>query len=279
MKLQNKTILGAFVLGLSLGFCPSYLHADETIEGKIVAKYVGKVSSEITGERAIRVEELPVRVGDRIKKGDVLARLSTKQLTADRTVALRLLEEAEATIGVAESDLAGAKLVFNRQAGLIKSDAFRRADYEDAEVALRAAESELSRAQANAKRRKAEVQRIELEISLANIVGAYDGIVVKVLTNVGASVTQANPHILELLDSTRAEIEVEVPPNKLSRFQVGRELSYELENGEKYLAKVRTILPKLSNKKNTRLIRLELKSGDVPPIYSDRQLVKVYLDN
>lgn len=279
MQLQNNIILGAFVLGISLGFCPSYLHAGETIEGKLVAKHVGKVSSEITGERAIRVQELPVREGDRVKKGDVLARLSTQQLTADRTVALSLLEEAEATVGVAESDLVGAKLVFNRQAGLIKSDAFRRADYEDAEVALHAAESELSRAQANVKRRKAEIQRIDLEISLANIVAPYDGIVVKVLTNIGASVTQADPHILELLDSTRAEIELEVPLNKLSRFQVGRELSYELENGEKYPARVRTILPKFRNKKNAKLVRLELQSGDVPPIYSDQQLVKVYLDN
>ena len=279
MQLQNKIILGALVLGLSLGFCPSYLHADETIEGKMVANHIGKVSSEITGERSIRVQELLVREGDRIKKGDVLARLSTEQLTADRTVALRFLEEAEATAGVAESNVAGAKLVFNRQAGLKKSDSFRRADFEDAEVALGATESELSKAQATVKRRKAEVQRIELEISLANIVAPYDGIVVKVLTNVGASVTQGNPHIVELLDSTRTEIEVEVPLNKLSHFQVGRELSYSVENSEKYQAKVRVILPKLSKKKKTRLIRLELKNGDVAPIYSDQQFVKVYLDN
>ena len=279
MQPRNKIALGAVVLGLHLGFFPSCLHADETIEGKVVTQNVGKISSEITGERAIRVEELPIQVGDRVKKGDVLARLSTSQLSADRTVAQRSLEEAEATVGVADARLMAATLVFSRQEGLTTSDAFRRADYEDAEVAVRAAESELTRAKATVERRKAEVQRIQLEISLATIVAPYDGIVVKILTNVGASVTQVNPYIMELLDTSRAEIELEVPSNKLSRFQVGRQLSYEDENGEKYSAKVRTILPNLNDENNTRLIRLELNRGDILPIYSDQQPVKVYLDD
>lgn len=156
------------------------------------------VSSVITGERSVRVAKLSVGKGDKVKKGDVLAVLSTQQLEADKLVAMSSLEEAKALVKVAKARLAGAKLVFDRQAALKQSVSFRRADFEDAEVALQLAESNLALAESTVNRQKAEVDRIDLEIQLATIRAPFEGSVVKLLTNVGATVTQRNPNILVL---------------------------------------------------------------------------------
>lgn len=86
MILTYRFIVGMLLLGASLIFEPLLLNAQETIKGRLVANHVGRVSSEITGERAIRVKDLLVREGDRVKKGDVLVRLSVEQLIADRAV-------------------------------------------------------------------------------------------------------------------------------------------------------------------------------------------------
>ena len=85
---------------------------------------MGKVSSQLTGERSVRVKELNVRVGDRVKKGDIIAKLSTEQLEADRKVAEGALAEAKALVTVAESRITGAKLVLGRQERLRKSTSF-----------------------------------------------------------------------------------------------------------------------------------------------------------
>ena len=276
-----KTTAKALIVALCICalWIPSMVVAQEAMEGKLISNQVGTISSVITGERSVRVLELAVRIGDRVKNGDVIARLSTEQLEADREVTLRSLEEAKALIEVAESNLAGAQLIFDRQSGLKNSASFRRADFEDAEIALRRANSALKSSQAAMSTRQAEVKRLDVEIELFTIRAPFDGIVTKILTNVGATVTQSSPRIAELLNVDLAEIELEVPSNKLSKFEIGTELSYSIKNDERYPAKVRTILPALDKEKEVRLVRLELNTDKGPSNYVDQQTVKVYLNN
>lgn len=270
---------GLFIICVSAGLPNDRSAAEEIIQGTLIANHLGTVSSEITGERAIRVMERPVQEGDRVKKGQLLAKLSTVQLVAALNVILSSIDEAKALVGVAESNLAGAQLRFNREAGLRNSVSFRRARYEDSEVALISAKSELQSAQSVARLRVAEADRIKLEIRLAEILAPYNGVVVDILTNVGASVTQNNPHILKMLDTSRIEIEVAVLPIDLARFPMGRELRYSLRNNEIYTAKVRAILPSLDNNKERALVRLELSPDKIPRFLTDQLPVQVYLKN
>ena len=232
--------------------------AQETFKGVIVAKQVGKVSSQLTGERSVRVEELNVRVGDRVKKGDIIAKLSTEQLEADRKVAEGALAEAKALVTVAESRITGAKLVLGRQERLRKSTSFQRSAFEDAEVALRSAEASLRSARGVAAQRQAEVERIALEIRLANIVAPYDGIITSINANVGAAVTQRNPDLVEMLDLSRVEIEISVPTAKLALFTVGKTVKFDTDTGSQGQAKVRTIMSVLAKNKRDRVIRMTL---------------------
>lgn len=277
MLFPVRILVGTMVIWGAVFIQPDKITAQESIQGRFIANHLGTVSSEITGERAIRVTELLAREGDKVKKGQLLAKLSTVQLIAARSVVSSSIEEAKALVGVSESNLVGAQLRFNREAGLKNSASFRRAKFEDAEVDLLRAKSALKSAQSVVELRNAEAERIDLEISLANIFAPFEGIVVKFLTNVGASVTQGNPHILEMLNVSRIEIEIEIPLEKLSRFPIGKEVSYSVKNGKKYGAKVRAILPTLSQDRQKALVRLELDKNNLPPFYSDQLPVNVHL--
>lgn len=257
--------------------CESF--AQKAIEGKVIANQSSVISSEITGERSIRVVNLIVGVGDRVKKGDVIAKLSTEQLEALRNVSLSMLEEAKALVGVSEADVAQAQLTYNRQVGLRNSPSFRRAAFEDSEVELKRAQSNLKNAQANVSRQQAEVERLNLEIKLATILAPYDGIVIKVLTNVGATVTQTNPFIAELLDTSRTEIELEVGSDGLSKFKIGNELSYTLDGNERFPARIRAIFPKMGDGASSIMVRLELDDNKVPQYYFHQQPVRVFVNN
>ena len=277
MSIKFKNNLRVLVMSMALASCLPLAHAGEVIKGRLIADLVGKVSTEMTGERSVRIKEMLVRKGDRVRKGDLLARLSSLQLKADRLVAQRALEEAQAGIGAAKSNLAGAKLVYMRQARLKESPSFRRASFEDAEVAFRTAESRLLSAQSSAKRREAEVARIELEIRLTEIVAPYDGIVVGILTNVGAAVTQKDPHLISGRKFFIFQSGFEVPAGKIALFQSDRQVLYSLKDGVKRSARVRAIMPRLDNQMGKRIVRLRPDNDKLPAVVLNRQPVKVYV--
>ena len=249
-----KSLLSFRTLVLAIVVCgvPQFAQASEAVEGKLVADQRGHISAQMTGERSQRVKDLYVRVGDSVKKGDKLALLDTEQLEADRLIAQRALEEAQSAVEVAKSNVTRAQLDYDRRAGLKGSPSFNRAAFEDTEVA-----------------------RIGLEIRLAEINAPYDGLVVDVLTNAGASVTQRAPDLLTLLDLNQVEIAVPVSQSTAQSLVLGQSVGYSLASGENRTARVRAVVPQ-----GTAFVaRLQLDStADLPLGFRHEQPVQVYLE-
>lgn len=267
-------------LGLALALssaAPGSVAAAQSVQGQLVADHRGQLAAQITGERSQRVQEMTVRVGDRVKKNDVLARLDTEQLVADRLIAQRTLDEARAAVSVAKAAVARAQLDFNRRSGLKDSAAFNRAAFEDAEVALQAAQGQLESAERNVGRREAEIERINLEIQFAEIKAPYDAIVLEILTSVGATVTQQNPALLSLQDLTQVEIAVPLTQGTFETLKPGQSLNYSMTDGAKKSATVRAVLPPSGDGEQKYVARLQLDPADLPLAFRDRQAVEVFL--
>ena len=278
MFTRSQLLLQGLALAVAIGVSPQIAVAGETLEGVLIANQRGHVAAEMTGERSQRVKDVLVRPGDIVKKDEPLARLDTTQLEADRLISQRALEEARAAIELEKANVARAQLDFDRRAGLKGSPSFNRAAFEDAEVALRAAEAKLQSAQSSAARREAEVARVDIEIRLAEIKAPYDGLVVEVLTGVGASVTQRMPNLFTLLDLDSVEVAVPVPAGEAAKLLApGQSVSYAVADGKKRAAKVRAVLPPLSPKESGPMARLQLERGDLPQVIQHQQPVQVYL--
>ncbi len=276
MSFWISRVVSAWMVAISLAGSTPSTYAAEVLEGRLIADQVGNISSQMTGERTIRIDTVRVRKGDRVKKGDLLAQLNTQQLVADRLVVQRALEEAEAQVGVAQSTFARARLEYARQSGLKGSPSFNRAVFENSEVALKAAESALNSARINVKRRQAEIARIDLEINFARILAPYDGIVLEVFTNVGAAVTQKNPDLMKMLDLSQVEIEIDVSTVDVARFRPGQRVAYSIDGGPKRSAQVRAILPRLADRDGRLTLRLSLDSDTLPADVRHQMPVEVY---
>lgn len=277
MFTSTRRLVNGFALTLMISVACGRVEAVEVVDGNLVVDQRGNISAQMTGERSQRVEELLVRVGDRVKKGDMLARLNTVQLDGDRLIAQRAFEEAKASVEVAKSSLARAKLDFDRRSSLKGSPAFNRATFEDAEVELKAAESRLQSAQSNANRREAEVARADIEIKLAEIRAPYDAAVLDILTNVGAAVTQRAPNIATLVDLSRVEIAFKATRAQSQLMKPGQVVSYTLADGNKRSARVRALSLPASPQEAAPFTRLQLDSADLPQEIFHNQPVKVYL--
>lgn len=101
-----------------------------TITGEVVARVETDLSFRVGG----RITGWFVDVGDAVKDGQVLARLDPEEQKAD-------VEAAEAGVRAAEAQLRLARANFDRQRSLLNDGISTRRDYDDAETALRTAES------------------------------------------------------------------------------------------------------------------------------------------
>lgn len=101
-----------------------------TITGEVVARLETDLSFRVGG----RITGWFVDVGDAVREGQVLARLDPEEQKAD-------VEAAEAGVRAAEARLKLARANFDRQKSLLNDGISTRRDFDDAETALRTAES------------------------------------------------------------------------------------------------------------------------------------------
>jgi RND family efflux transporter MFP subunit len=243
------------------------------VVGNIVFWRTSKIATPVTG----RIASLPVRVGDHVNQGDVIAQIDTVQLKADLAVAQSNLLNAQSALGVAEAQLVLKTTIRNRIAKLKGSPGFREADFEDADNDVAVASATVQQAKSVIEVQKAEVAREQVNLDLATVKAPFEGVVVSYMLTVGALVTDYDPSILLLVDYSSPEIEIEVPMEYLPNISVGMPMTYSLHSGQRQQAKVRVVLPRSAPDAKTRTVRLEPEKQDNPISFSDIPAVTVFV--
>jgi membrane fusion protein, multidrug efflux system len=139
--------------------------------GRIQAENETRLSFRISG----RMVERSVNVGDHVEPGQVVAKLEPQD-------ELNALRTAQASVAAAQGQLNQAQSNFDRQQTLLARDIASRAQFEQAESALKTARAQLDTAEAQMKAAKDRVSYTELRVDSAGTViatGAEAGEVVQ----------------------------------------------------------------------------------------------------
>jgi len=139
--------------------------------GRIQAENETRLSFRISG----RMVERSVNVGDHVEPGQVVAKLEPQD-------ELNALRTAQASVAAARGQLNQAQSNFDRQQTLLARDIASRAQFEQAESALKTARAQLDTAEAQLKAAKDRVSYTELRVDSAGTViatGAEAGEVVQ----------------------------------------------------------------------------------------------------
>jgi len=182
---------------------------------------------KISAQVSARITALPFREGARVKEGDVVVRLDSRDLAA-------LLESAQASLAAEQARLEGAKARLaqaeadlQRARGLFESK-------DMAQSALDAAEAEYLQAQANlvATERaidvaRANIARAEKDLDNAIITSPIDGVVTTLDAEVGETVvvgTLNNPGsvIMEIADLDRMMMRARVDESNIGPVEAGQ---------------------------------------------------------
>jgi len=124
--------------------------------GRIQAENETRLSFRISG----RMVERSVNVGDHVEPGQVVAKLEPQD-------ELNALRTAQASVAAAQGQLNQAQSNFDRQQTLLARDIASRAQFEQAESALKTARAQLDTAEAQLKAAKDRVSYTELRVDSA----------------------------------------------------------------------------------------------------------------
>lgn len=240
--------------------------------GRLVAPQAGQVAARVAGP----VEAVHVQVGDRVEPGQVIAELDRRALTAQRDVSRAGLVRAEAALTTAKAELALARQELKRLAGLKKSAAFNQARFDDAQQNVAIIESRVREAEAAIVSAKADLEVDEIDLSFAEIVAPYGGVVTERLTEAGSYARAGDP-LVRLVADRDLEIEADVPFQRLSGLTPGTEIGVTLDDGSAHRAVVRAVVPEENPLTRTRAVRLVPEIGEtIRPLAAD-QSVTIYV--
>lgn len=240
--------------------------------GRFVPHQTGVVAVRVAGP----VNKYLVRVGDRVKAGDVLAVLVDNSFNWERNRRKADVESARASLQTARASLQLLDQELKRLEGLKESPAFSPARLNDKLQETIRAKSEIGEAEANLASAQADLELGEIALANTKIRAPYDGVIIERHSEAGAYLREGEA-VVTLLDDNDLEIEADVPANRIGGLEQGRSLRAVVEDGTELQAIVRAVIPDENPRTRTRRVRFAAEySGKIKSAASN-QSVTVYV--
>ena len=187
------------------------LNINELYTGLVVARRTSALGFETGG----RIAVLNADLGDEVTEGQVLARLDTRSLNAR-------LQAADAQINEAKASLRLAETTRERQAFLVENDLLSSQSFDEVETQVDAANARLAAAEAQA-------SSLRIQIELSSIRAPFSGVITERAADEGAIAAPGVP-VLTLVETGALEIRIGVPVDIASRLAVGETYEMRVES-------------------------------------------------
>ena len=238
-------------LGAVAAVYPSQANSVLTASGYVVAQRKADVASKATG----RLEHLDVEEGTVVKKGQVLARLESRDVEA-------ALNQAQADLSVAKATLWEARTSVDRQKALVDQALVSKNEYDLAEAQHR-------RAQASVESAEARVRASEIELENTYVRAPFDGTVLTKNADVGEIVApfgsgNSRGTVVSMADMNSLQVEADVSESNLERVRVGQpcEITLDAFPEKRYRGEVHMIVPTADRAKATVLTKVRFLDKD-----------------
>ena len=233
--------------------------------GTIYPQYKSTIGSQVTG----RLQDVFVHVGDKVKKGQPLAKIDTVFFRIDFAQKDSALKAAKLELADSELNLNRMKKLWDKPEGETPSIPQKRFDdaktkYEQALISVTLAEDHLKRA------------KVQLQEAL--IKAPFDGVVTKRYVDPGESITAApSTKIVELQCVSSVYIEFAIPQLELSRVSTGSPVKLELDGAKAtdIFANIDLVYPDIDEA--TRSVKCRVYIRDVKEELRPGSLVKVQI--
>jgi RND family efflux transporter MFP subunit len=208
--------------------------------GVIHSRTVAKISPKLTA----RIVSVSVNSGDRVKKGEVLARLDERE---NRSA----YQEAQAALAAAQAVAAQAQADAKRSQALYDKQAETRASHDAAVAHARSAQAAVNQA-------ASAVEQVRLNLGENTLLAPFDAMVSERLKEAGDMGVAGEPVII-LLKPDDLRLEAALPDSCARRLKVGQAVQVRVESLPATLtAQLDEILPEVDRQTGTQLLKATL---------------------
>lgn len=211
--------------------------------GKVDAVELVTVGSQASG----KILTLNAVIGQKVKKGDLIAQIDPTTRQNDLDIARALLDTYKTQLESRKVALKIAQTKHERERQLKKTDATSRANLEDAENALAAARASLKEMESQIVQQQIAVNTAETNLGYTRIVVPLDGTVIAVPVKEGQTVNanQTTPTIAQIADLGKMEIKIEISEGDIPFVKEGMKVRYSLLSAPDtvYRARISSIDP------------------------------------
>jgi len=240
--------------------------------GRFVVRQTGVVATRVRGA----VGTIVVDVGDRVGQDDVIAILVRDRLEWKRNLQRAEVANYSAQVKTQQERIGLLQQELKRLESLKKSPAFSQARLDDKRQEIIVASSEVTEAEAQLRKARANLKLTEIDLRDAEIRAPYSGVVSKKHAAVGSYVDVGDP-VVTLIDDESLEIEADVPSERVDGIENGTPVDVETVTKSRYPAIVRAVIPEENPQTRTRAVRFTPVLPEEAPRPAANQSVILYL--
>lgn len=235
---------------------PSPVKVEKVIK-KPVRPYIiliGTVEPSMRSTAASEVQGLvidfPVRAGQAVQEGDILARVES-------TPFLHELKQAEAGLAEAEANYQNALADLETKEALFKTKAISIRNYDDIRFRVNALNQKIAAL-------KARIEPIHYHLDKCVIRSPYSGVITKEHTQKGQWLTRGGP-VVTLVNLDPIRVSVPVPDRHIQSIKPGDLVQLDLEfinKGKKITGQISYIIPQGNEKSRTFPVHVLVENRD-----------------
>ena len=226
-----------------------------SVFGEVVSGRQSAVAARVAG---IAVD-VPLRVGDRVSKGDLLAQLDTERLEIDSDLARAEIEIAKAGVTVASAQRDRAEKALRRAEALAANSTIAQAQFDDRTGDFNSALGAEQQARARMQAAETALRQAEYQLANATIRAPFDAVVLQVTAEAGEFIS-IGTQIASLLDLGAMEVEANVPARFIAALRPDQAVAAQTDAGGTLDLELRAILPTEFAATRTRPVRFTITS-------------------
>ena len=229
----------------------------------VVGNLIGLQTVDIAPRTAGRLLSVNVQLGDRVRRGQVVAKVEDREIVEQVRQAESAQEVSKATIRQREADLKVAELNFERSKNLFQRQLLAKQALDDAESRYMSAVAQFDLSKAQLNQNDSRLQELKINLQNTSVTSPVDGFVGKRSVDPGAMVNTGTA-IASVVDISRLRLVVNVVEKDLRMVSAGDPAEVEVDAypGEKFSGKIARVAPVLDPATRTATMEVEIPNAD-----------------
>ena len=223
------------------------------IVGRIVSTQQGNIAARTSGT----IKDVAVRLGDRVSKKQILARLDSALLSTDSALAKAELDFAGASLRTARAQLELARQDTVRLRKLQNSVAASKAQYDDAVQNQRIQTIRVEESVISQRKKEIELEIANLKLNYASITAPYNGVITHRHKQIGDYVQQGEA-LFSLLNDQLIEVDANIFSSLINTVDENSSVLGKTHNDAIFRAKLRTVITQEDDRTRTLQARFSI---------------------